>query len=140
MSLRGGSFQADVSPDVVAGVPLIKGYGDDYFILANKQHSGAIMLHQSKVISHKNIIKMDDLLKLFLADVLHDHAPDIFIFGTGKCMFFPPDVMRDAFAQAGIGFEFMDSRAAARTYNIIVSEGRTVSAFLFLPGTLVKHE
>jgi len=36
-------------------------------------------------------------------------------------------------SNAQIGYEFMDSRAAARTYNILVSEGRDVSAAMLLP-------
>ena len=36
-------------------------------------------------------------------------------------------------AEAHIGFECMDSRAAARTYNILLSEGREVSAAMLLP-------
>jgi len=38
-----------------------------------------------------------------------------------------------ALAEAHIGFECMDSRAAARTYNILVGEGRIVSAAMLLP-------
>jgi len=37
-------------------------------------------------------------------------------------------------AEHHIGFECMDSRASARTYNILVGEGRTVSAAMLLPG------
>jgi len=38
-------------------------------------------------------------------------------------------------SDAHIGFEFMDSRSAARTYNILMAEGRPVSAALLLPGS-----
>jgi len=34
---------------------------------------------------------------------------------------------------AGIGVEVMDTLAAARTYNILVAEGRAVAAALLLP-------
>ena len=36
-------------------------------------------------------------------------------------------------AEAHIGFECMDSRAAARTFNILVGEGRNVSLAMLLP-------
>lgn len=36
-------------------------------------------------------------------------------------------------SSAHIGFECMDSRAAARTYNILMTEGRDVSAAMLLP-------
>jgi uncharacterized protein len=37
-------------------------------------------------------------------------------------------------AERHIGLECMDSRSAARTYNILIGEGRTVSAAILLPG------
>ncbi len=133
MPLHGGSFQADISPDVVAGTPLIKGYGDDYFMVGRERYNHTILLHQNTVISHPKHKLIDDSLLTLLDNVLHHHVPDIFILGTGRRICFPPESIHEAFSQAQIGFEFMDSRAAARTYNIIVSEGRTVSAFLFSP-------
>ncbi|PJC70992.1 MAG: hypothetical protein CO017_02385, partial [Zetaproteobacteria bacterium CG_4_8_14_3_um_filter_59_5] len=39
-----------------------------------------------------------------------------------------------ALDDAHIGYEFMDSRAAARTYNILVEEGRETSVAMLLPG------
>ncbi|OIO69226.1 MAG: hypothetical protein AUJ57_09475 [Zetaproteobacteria bacterium CG1_02_53_45] len=61
-------------------------------------------------------------------------APEVLILGTGRqTLFASPEIM--AFmAEQHIGFECMDSRAAARTYNILVAEGRPVSIALLLPG------
>ena len=38
--------------------------------------------------------------------------------------------VRKAFIAAGIGLEAMDTGAAARTYNVLLAEGRPVSAAL----------
>ncbi|MGZ8268773.1 MAG: MTH938/NDUFAF3 family protein, partial [Burkholderiales bacterium] len=35
-------------------------------------------------------------------------------------------------AEASVGFEAMDSKAACRTYNILMSEGRGVLAAIFI--------
>ena len=35
-----------------------------------------------------------------------------------------------AFSKAGIGFEVMDTPAACRTYNVLISEGRYAAAAL----------
>jgi len=132
MSLQGGTFQADISPDVVAGTPLVRAYGDDYFHLGNERYHDAIMLHQGAIIAPWQAHNVAELSLDDIQAVL-DQPPEIFLLGTGRRITFPPEVIVSALSTAGIGFEFMDSRAAARTYNIIVSEGRTISACLFLP-------
>ncbi|MFA5600954.1 MAG: Mth938-like domain-containing protein, partial [Phenylobacterium sp.] len=42
----------------------------------------------------------------------------------------PPREVREAVRAAGLGLEFMDTPSAARTYNVLTSEGRRVAAAL----------
>ena len=60
-----------------------------------------------------------------------EKTPALVIFGSGhRLRFPPPSVFQDLIA-ARIGFETMDTQAACRTYNILMSEGRLVlGAFL----------
>lgn len=59
-----------------------------------------------------------------------DDAPEVILIGTGlKQYFLPPAATRSLLA-LGIGVEFMSTQAAARTYNILMSEGRRVVAAL----------
>lgn len=65
-------------------------------------------------------------------DDLIDQAPEIILFGTGWNTVLPPrDVVFDL-ARKGIGFETMDTPAACRTFNILVSEDRDVAAVLLI--------
>jgi len=58
--------------------------------------------------------------------------PEIVIFGSGARLRFPPtDVVRP-FIEQGFGLEVMDTGAACRTFNILVSEGRKVAAALLM--------
>ena len=57
---------------------------------------------------------------------------DVIVFGTGERPIFPPRSVVFAFARMGIGFEAMDTIAACRTFNILVSEGRRAAAALML--------
>ncbi|HET8598625.1 MAG TPA: MTH938/NDUFAF3 family protein [Castellaniella sp.] len=60
-------------------------------------------------------------------------APEVLLIGTGtRQTFLPPDATRPLL-QLGIGVETMTTQAAARTYNILMSEERRVLALL-LPG------
>jgi len=61
-------------------------------------------------------------------------APEVVLVGTGaRQRFLAPDILRPLIA-AGIGVETMDTRAAARTYNILMAEGRRVVAALIPTG------
>ncbi len=56
--------------------------------------------------------------------------PEIVVFGTGWKTCLPPRDLPFALARRGIGFEYMDTPAACRTFNILVSEDRDVAAVL----------
>lgn len=58
--------------------------------------------------------------------------PDVLLLGTGARQRFPHPRLYRALTDAGIGVECMNTPAACRTYNILVSEGRkVVAAILF---------
>lgn len=65
-------------------------------------------------------------------DELVSHEPELIILGTGIKAVMPPRELIYAFARKGIGLEAMDTRAACRTFNILVSEGRRPAAVLML--------
>ncbi len=58
--------------------------------------------------------------------------PEIVIFGSGWKPRRPPRDLVFAMARRGIGFETMDTTAACRTFNILISEGRDVAAVLII--------
>lgn len=63
---------------------------------------------------------------------LLDASPEIIVLGTGATNIFPPRELVFAMARRGIGFEVMDTRAAARTFNVLAGEGRNVAAVLYV--------
>ena len=68
----------------------------------------------------------------------HFHAviatePEVIVLGTGSRGRFVPRELVFAFARRSIGFEAMDTAAAARTFNVLAGEGRKVAAVLYPP-------
>jgi uncharacterized protein len=58
--------------------------------------------------------------------------PEIIVLGTGSRQRFPaPELLASVYAR-GVGCEVMDTGAACRTYNVLVSEDRKVVAALLL--------
>ena len=65
-------------------------------------------------------------------ELLLDRSPEIVLLGTGATTIFPPRELVFAMARRGVGFETMDTRSAARTFNVLVGEDRRVAAVLYL--------
>lgn len=58
--------------------------------------------------------------------------PELILVGTGSVLKFPPPFVLEGIANAGLGIDFMDSRAACRTYNVLFADGRRVAAGVML--------
>jgi len=63
---------------------------------------------------------------------LEELQPEIIVLGTGIHLRFPDAEFTAGFLSQGIGVEIMDTTAACRTYNILLSEGRRVVAALLM--------
>ena len=59
-------------------------------------------------------------------------TPEIVLLGTGATQRFPRPALTAPLHDAHVGLEVMDTRAACRTYNILVAEGRPVTAALIV--------
>jgi uncharacterized protein len=59
---------------------------------------------------------------------------DVLFVGTGRHVAYLPEEFRASLDSVGLAVEGMDSPAAARTYNVLLSEGRRVAAALLTVG------
>ena len=59
-------------------------------------------------------------------------APSVVLLGTGMRLQFPSQSVLAACLTRGIGIEVMDNAAAARTFNVLATEGRKVVAGFLL--------
>ena len=71
-------------------------------------------------------------ISAFLAATVLPFYSEVVLFGSGsRLRFAKPEALRPLI-ERGIGVETMDTAAACRTYNILVSEGRSVVAALVI--------
>lgn len=61
-------------------------------------------------------------------------GPELVVLGTGDTQGFPPPQAMAACLSRGIGLEAMNNAAAARTFNVLASEGRRVVAGFIIAG------
>jgi uncharacterized protein len=70
-------------------------------------------------------------------DALFALQPELILLGCGASQRFPPAATMAACLSRGIGLETMTNAAAARTFNVLASEGRRVVAgFVLATGSL----
>jgi uncharacterized protein len=60
------------------------------------------------------------------------HRPELVLLGTGATQRFPHPRLLRALSDARVGVEAMDTRAACRTFNILIAEDRRVVAALIV--------
>jgi uncharacterized protein len=108
----------------------IDAYGNGGFRFADMSHRGSLLCLPSGVYGW-DVTDADGLTADSLSAVLTEGADIGFLLlGTGARQVFPSSELRQAFAAAGIGLEPMSTGAAARTYNVMLAEGRPVAAAL----------
>ena len=130
--MLGTAMQGDITPDLESGQRIFHAYGDDYFQLGHEKIEGSFYFSQGEVVSPwlKGAIS-----NLGIQDLqwLAKDTPEVLVIGTGRRTAFPSHDVMDYLADLHIGFECMDSLSAARTFNILVGEGRNVAAAMLLP-------
>ncbi len=109
----------------------ITAYGCDSYTVNDK------ILRHSFIVSPKHLVAPWDLnnIQQLTAERLSPLLalqPEIILFGTGPTLIFPPLQLIQPLFQQKIGYEFMDSRAAARTFNVLCSEKRNIAAAIIL--------
>lgn len=113
------------------GRNLFTGYGDGYVAINDRRHEHNIIVAPDQPVQRWDAESFETLTAADL-QVLFDLKPEVVILGTGERMRFPPRHLLQIFSEASVGFETMDTRAACRTYNILMSEGREVVAAIFV--------
>lgn len=108
----------------------IDAYGNGGFRFAGMSHRGSILCLPSGVHAWAPLVPAD-ITAQALAQALAE-APDmgLLLIGTGAAQAFASRELRRAAEAAGLAIEAMATGAAARTYNVLLAEGRRVGAAL----------
>ncbi|MCB1876776.1 MAG: Mth938-like domain-containing protein [Chromatiales bacterium] len=94
-----------------------------------KPHDEALVVSAERLQSPWAPQRVSDLTAAHL-EPLMDWQPEIVLIGTGKRLAFPAQPLLRLFLRRNIGVEVMDTVAACRTYNVLMSEERRVVAAL----------
>ena len=125
----------------------VTAYGDDYIEINEVSYNHPMYFGPEGEIHHWHVASASDISASVLRDIAGlgnapvdpmafldgntapqkpAHAPEVVLIGTGLKQHLLPGHVTQALLAIGIGVEAMSTQAAARTYNILMSEGRRV--------------
>jgi len=112
------------------GVLSIQGYTAGGYRAGGTLHEGGLILTPERMatwpVADLNAASVED----FTLVTTQEPKIEVLLLGTGPNMKRPPTALIEALKETGLAVDFMDSRAAARTYNVLVAENRRVAAAL----------
>ena len=110
---------------------VITAYDDNSVSINGKTFSQSLVVASTRLHEHWGIADIELLTSSHIELVL-SLQPELIIIGTGNNLVFPAVEIYSGIIEHGIGVDFMDTGAACRTYNILMSEGRDVVAGIIL--------
>ena len=100
-------------------------------VVGGQQYRESLIVTPKEIFDYWPPKTLDDITQDDLETIIA-LEPELILIGTGDKLKFPMSSILEGVATANLGIEFMDSRAACRTYNILASENRRVAAGIIL--------
>jgi uncharacterized protein len=120
----------DVTPLVAANAPLIKSYGDGGFTIRGQRWDGSVLIMPDRVVPWAATC-FDDISLDSLSDIFgYQPLPEFLLIGVGREMRLLAPPLRMDIRAKGLITEPMDTGAACRTWNVLLTEGRQAAAAL----------
>ncbi|AZV79088.1 hypothetical protein EBB79_15220 [Parasedimentitalea marina] len=98
----------------------VDSYGPNFFRIGGELHQGAVLTGPKGTGPWGGYADSASLLAL-------TGEVDVLFLGTGAEIAYIPATLREMLEEAGLGIEVMNSPAACRTYNVLLSEGRRIA-------------
>ncbi|MGF6231878.1 uncharacterized protein QFZ27_005833 [Inquilinus ginsengisoli] len=120
----------EISSVIPPGRRMIDGYPPGGFRVAGTLYQGPMLIWPEGETPW-SLSRIEDLDVAALDPVRRIDPPvEVLLIGCGPRMTLLPSVLRRQIREAGIGMDAMDTGAACRTYNVLISEGRRAAAAL----------
>lgn len=118
-------------PDTLPGANVLSRHEPGRVWVGGTPFSHSVIVPWRGDVLHWPVSRFEDLGPGAF-DALLAVSPEVVIFGSGARLRFPPAAWLRGLIERRIGVETMDTAAACRTYNVLASEGRSVTAALLI--------
>lgn len=108
----------------------VRSVANGQFLIGDQVWSDPIALTPAGIVQGWSAPPLANLSFESLSTLL-ESDPELVIIGTGSQQLLPNRDLMFAMARSGVGLEFMDTPAGARTFNVLLGEGRSLAAILY---------
>lgn len=120
-------------PDTASGVNLVTRQEPGRLWVGTTPHTHSLLVPWEGEVLSWGASRPEDLTEAHFAQIAA-LRPEVVIFGSGERLRFVSPALLRPLIELRIGVETMDTPAACRTYNVLVSEHRrTLAALLLSP-------
>ncbi len=120
----------DITPLLGKTKLSITGYGDGGFKINGEFISGSLLVFPERTVSWP-MKSADALTPKDFQSIMESLPPvELVLLGTGRSMAMVNPAIKQVLKAKGIALDVMDTGAACRTYNVLLSEERRVAAAL----------
>lgn len=120
----------DVTPLVAEGRQIIEGYGEGSFRVSGVVHVGPVIIFPENCYKWTGLDFETSPVGGLENAFQTKFQPTILIVGTGKTSIFLSELVRNKIRTQGAILDVMNTGAACRTFNVLLSEDRQVAAAL----------
>lgn len=122
----------DVTPLIPVGRQIVESYGDYRFRVTGTVHEGSILVFPTRTLGwdvrDMAALSLDGLAPVIEGALAGDI--ELLLLGCGPRLVMVPRDLRATLRAQNVVIEPMDTGAAARTFNVLMAEGRRVAAAL----------
>jgi uncharacterized protein len=126
----------DITPAVAPDRQIIEAYGPSGFRVSGTAYAGAVIVFPDMTVTW-NVSELANITAESLDAVTRragtEQAIEILLLGCGRRMMPVPPALRAQLRQLGVAIDPMDTGAACRTYDVLLTESRRVAAALLPP-------
>ncbi|HYB09488.1 MAG TPA: Mth938-like domain-containing protein [Alphaproteobacteria bacterium] len=120
----------DLTPQIPAGRQLIEGYGEGQFHVGGVLHKGSIIVLALRTLPWPVATVAEVTLESLDPVTSAEPKVEILLIGCGRQPAPIKSPLKYSLKNLGVSVELMDTGAACRTYNVLLSEERHVAAAL----------
>jgi uncharacterized protein len=127
---------ADITPPFGPNRQVIEAYGPHGFRVGGVAYSGAVIVFPDRTLAW-SVTTLAEVTAASLGPIAErsgtEGAIEILLLGCGRRMAPVPPALRAEMRRLRVAIDAMDTGAACRTYDVLLSEGRRVAAALLPP-------
>ncbi len=102
-------------------------------LIAGTSHQNTLCIGLERINAWPEVRRIEHLTEAHIARLITDR-PELLIIGSGERIRYPDTQLLTPLVRQQVGLEVMDNRAAARTYNVLLSEDRRAVCLMILEG------